>query len=192
MTRKKTIKDYSEQQLQHEMAARFADQHFRAGMTMSEMELAVWDACGMENPAALRALTALLDRMPLEKPTGKLCPKCGKRVAMKAKDRERSLRTMAGRVTLKRNYHHCEHCQAGFYPLDRLLELPDEGELSTEMEKRVLDFAVNDVFNQGCARWRSVRIRRPGPPSGGTQAHHGCRGSARRPDGWQLVAHPRR
>ncbi len=160
MTRKKTIKDFSEQDLQYEMAARFADQHYRAGMTMSQMELAIWDACGMENPAALRALSALLGRMPLEKPTGKLCPKCGKRVSVKAKDRERSLRTMAGRVTLRRNYHHCEHCQLGFYPLDLLLELPEEGELSTEMEKRVLDFAVNDVFNQGSARW-NVHYRQP-------------------------------
>ena len=118
MTRKKTLKDFTGDDLLHELAARFADQQYRAGMTMSQMELVVWEANGMENPAALRALNALLARMPLEAPTGKRCPKCNKRVAVKAKDRTRSLRTMAGALTLTRNYHYCEPCKHGFYPVD--------------------------------------------------------------------------
>lgn len=73
---------------------------------------------------------------------------------VKAKDRQRELRTMAGRVTLKRNYHYCETCQLGFYPLDRALELSEEGELTAEMEKRVLGFALNDVYGECAARWR--------------------------------------
>src|SRR5690606_25585372 len=85
---------------------------------------------------------------------GKACPRCGKRTPVKVKDRERTLRTMAGHVTLTRNYHHCETCGIGFYPLDRALDVPEEGELTREMEKRVLDFAVNDVFGQGAERWR--------------------------------------
>lgn len=160
MTRKKTLNDFSADDLQHELVARFADQHFRRGMTMSQMELLVWETHGMENPAALRALTALLSRMPLEAPTGKLCPKCGKRTPVKAKDRERNLRTMAGPITLKRNYHYCEACQLGFYPVDRALELPLEGELTSEMEKRVLDFALNDVYGDCADRWR-VHYRHP-------------------------------
>jgi len=160
MTRKKTLKDFTVQDLQHEIGARFADEHYRRGMTMSQMELAVWQTCGMESPAALSHLNALLDRMPLEKPTGKPCPKCGKRVPLKAKDRERTVRTMAGTVTLKRNYHYCEHCKLGFYPLDRTLDLPEEGELTYEMEKRVADFAVNDVYEQGAARW-NLHYREP-------------------------------
>ena len=154
MTRKKTLKDFTPEDLEHELTERFTDQHFRRGMTMSEMELLIWRACGMENPAALRALNSMLARLPLEAPTGKLCPKCGKRVPVKAKDRERELRTMAGRVTLKRNYHYCETCKLGFCPLDRALELPEEGELTAEMEKRVLDFALNDVYGECAARWR--------------------------------------
>lgn len=154
MTRKKTIGDYSEEQLFAAIAKRFAAQAYRPGMTMSEMELAVRKAHGAENPGALRALEALLARMPLEKPTAKLCPKCGKRTPVKAQDRERTLRTLAGRVTLTRNYHYCEHCQFGFYPLDRALDLPEEGELTREMEKRVLDFAINDVYGECAARWR--------------------------------------
>jgi hypothetical protein len=98
----------------------------------------------------VRALNALLARMPLEAPTGKRCPQCAmrpsihrackKRVSVKAKDRTRSLRTMAGALTLTRNCHSCEACQLGFYPLDRTLELPEEGELTAVMEKRVPRF----------------------------------------------------
>jgi hypothetical protein len=43
-------------------------------------------------------------------------------------------------------------CQHGFYPVDRLLDLPEEGELTSEMEKRVLDFAVNDDYGECEAR----------------------------------------
>lgn len=154
MTRKKTISDYSPEELQAEILRRWAVEHYRPGMTMSQMELLIWDTCGMENPAALRHLNALLARMPLEKPTAKLCPKCGKRVAVKAKDRPRALRTMAGTLTLKRNYHYCESCSLGFYPVDRALDLPEDGELTREMEKRVLDFAVNDVYGECAKRWR--------------------------------------
>jgi hypothetical protein len=154
MTRKKTIGDYSVEDMQAELLRRWADENFKPGMTMSQMELATKRAHGMENPSALLALQTLLGRLPTEKPTGKLCPKCGKRAPVKASDRERALRTMAGHITLKRNYHYCEQCQLGFYPLDRLLDLPEEGELTHEMEKRVLDFAVNDVYGECAARWR--------------------------------------
>ena len=44
--------------------------------------------------------------------------------------------------------------------MDRLLDLPEEGELTSEMEKRVLDFAVNDVYGECAARW-SLHYRQP-------------------------------
>jgi Uncharacterised protein family (UPF0236) len=154
MTRKKTLKDFTPEDLQRELVERFADQHFRRGMTMTQMEMLIWETHGMENASALRALSALLARMPLEAPTAKLCPKCSKRIAVKAKDRERSLRTMAGTVTLKRNYHYCDACELGFYPVDLTLQLPAEGELTAEMEKRVLDFAINDVYGECSSRWQ--------------------------------------
>ena len=160
MTARKTIVDYSPEELRSELLRRWAVEHYRREMTMSQMELLVWETCGMENPAALRHLGALLSRMPLEKPTGKLCPKCGKRAPVKAKDRERTLRTMAGSVALTRNYHYCERCSLGFCPLDLLLDLPDAGDLTHEMEKRVADFAVNDVYGQGAERW-NVHYREP-------------------------------
>ena len=74
MTRKKTIKDYSEEQLYAALAKRFAQETYRPGMTMSEMELAVRTAHGSENPTALRALEALLAAMPLETPTASSAP----------------------------------------------------------------------------------------------------------------------
>lgn len=152
MTRKKTLSDFSKEDLVHDLAYRLADEHFRRGMTMSEMELCIDDAFRGAN--ALAALRVFLSRMPIEAPTGKLCPTCGKRTPVKAKDRERTLRTLVGTVTLKRNYHYCDGCQLGWYPVDRALELPEEGELTAEMEKRALDFAINDVYGDCADRWR--------------------------------------
>ena len=54
---------------------------------------------------------------------------------MKARDRERTVRSLSGPITFKRNYHYCEECKYAFYPVDRLLNLPEEGELTSEMEK---------------------------------------------------------
>jgi hypothetical protein len=94
MARKRALKQFSEKELLGEIARRHADQHFREGMTMSEIELSV------------------------------------------------------------------EELKYGFYPVDRLLGLPEEGELTSEMEKRVLDFAVNDVYGECAARW-SLHYREP-------------------------------
>ena len=52
-------------------------------------------------------------------------------------------------MTFKRNYHDCERCKHGFYPVDRLLGVPEEGELTSEMEKRVLFVSRLD---NGCAQ----------------------------------------
>lgn len=153
MTPRKTLKDHSIDELEGELDARWAEEHFQPGMTMSQMELLVWRARGMENPAALRLIRALLSRVKREAVSGKPCPKCRARTPVKARDRERTIRTMAGPVTLKRNYHYCQKCQSGFYPLDQLLELPEDGELTAEMEKRVLDFAVTDVYGDAAERW---------------------------------------
>lgn len=147
--RKKGLKEYSEKELFEEIARRHADTHFREGMTMSEMELSVAGMHGHRDPS----IALMLSRMKPEKPTAKACPRCGKRIPVKARDRERTVKSLAGPVTFKRNYHYCEKCEYGFYPVDRLLMLPEEGELTSEMEKRVLDFAVNDVYGECAARW---------------------------------------
>jgi DNA-directed RNA polymerase subunit RPC12/RpoP len=157
MARKRALKQFSEKELLEEIARRHADKHFREGMTMSDMELSVEELkAGTGEPS----IALMLSRMKPEKPTAKACPKCGKRIAVKARDRERTVRSLAGLVTYKRNYHYCEACHYGFYPVDRLLGLPEEGELTSEMEKRVLDFAVNDVYGECAARW-SLHYRQP-------------------------------
>jgi Uncharacterised protein family (UPF0236) len=150
MARKRALKQFSKDELLQELARRVADEKFKDGMTMSDMELAAEE---LKGEAGEPSIAVMLSRMKPEKPTAKACPKCGKRVAVKAHDRERTVRSLSGEVTFKRNYHYCEACKHGFYPVDRLLDLPEQGELTTEMEKRVLDFAVNDVYGECEQRW---------------------------------------
>jgi hypothetical protein len=157
MARKRALKQYTKQELLEEIARRHADEKFREGMTMSDIELAAEE---LKGAAGEPSVALMLSRMKPEKPTAKACPKCGRRVAVKARDRERTVRSLSGPVTFKRNYHYCEKCQYGFYPVDRRLGLPEEGELTSEMEKRVLDFAVNDVYGECAARW-SLHYREP-------------------------------
>lgn len=150
MARKKALSEATEAELVKELARRHAEKAFREGMTMSEIELSIEALVhGHREPS----IALMLSRMKPEKPTAKACPRCGKRTPVKARDRERTVRSLAGLVTFKRNYHYCESCNAGFYPLDRMLDLPEEGELSAEMERRVLDFALNDVYGECAARW---------------------------------------
>ena len=70
------------------------------------------------------------------------------------------VKSLSGPVTFKRNYHYCEKCQHGFYPVDLRLGLPEEGELTSELEKGVLDFAVNDVYGECAERW-ALHYREP-------------------------------
>ncbi len=150
MARKKALTELSDAELLKELARRHAQKLYREGMTMTEMELAVEAMVGSHREPSIRLM---LSRMKPEKPTAKACPTCGKRTAVKAKGRERTVRSLSGPVTFKRNYHYCESCKTGFYPVDRMLDLPEEGELTAEMEKRVLDFALNDVYGECAARW---------------------------------------
>lgn len=151
MARKKGLRSYSKDELLQELAQRLADEKFHDGMTMEEMELAAEE---LKGEAGTPSVALMLSRMKPEKPTGKACPKCGKRVPVKARDRERTVQSLSGPVTFKRNYHYCEGCKYGFHPVDRLLMLPEDGELTSTLEKRVLDFAVNDVYGECAARWR--------------------------------------
>jgi hypothetical protein len=43
------------------------------------------------------------------------CPTCGRRTPMKDY-RDKQVITEAGEVTLKRAYHYCKVCGAGFFP----------------------------------------------------------------------------
>ncbi len=150
MGRKKGLTDYSDQQLFEELARRRADQKFHDGMSMSDIEAA---AEKLKSEAGGPSVAAMLAKMKPEKATPKACPKCRKKVPVRALERERTVTSLSGPVTFRRNYHYCERCEHGFYPRDLALGLPEQGELTAEMEKRVLDFAVNDVYGECVARW---------------------------------------
>jgi hypothetical protein len=97
-------------------------------------------------------LAAAIAALPPEDGKPKACPKCKRLVPVKAKARPRTILTVAGELRLTRNYHHCT-CGTGFYPRDAELNLPEEGEVSTAMERRILDFGVNDTFESVAERW---------------------------------------
>ena len=68
MTRKKGLRAFSQQELLEELARRHADELYRDGMTMTDMELAVEKLKGESGDPGLEAM---LRRMKPEKPTGK-------------------------------------------------------------------------------------------------------------------------
>src|SRR5438105_2674753 len=82
-------------------------------------------------------LAAVIDVLPRESSTPKPCPKCGEAVPVKARNRVRHIMTTAGELRLSRNYHFCRKCHLGFYPRDLELKLPEEGDVSDAMEKRI-------------------------------------------------------
>lgn len=98
-------------------------------------------------------LAAAIAALPPEDDKPKACPKCKQLVPVKAKNRVRHILTTAGELRLSRNYHHCSNCGLGFSPRDAELNLPEEGEVSAAMERRILDFGVNDTFESVAERW---------------------------------------
>ena len=140
----------AQQEVIEELARRKAEELPEA-MTMSQMEQA---AEAIKHQSGPPAILAMLSRMRPEKPTAKACPRCGKRAKVKARDRERTVQSLSGPVTFKRNYHYCEDCRHGFYPVDYLLGLPADGDMTAELERRILDFGVNDTFAEAADRWQ--------------------------------------
>jgi len=119
--------------------------------TLRAMEVAVEQT---QNALARTSLESLLQAKSAQEDNApKPCPKCGKLVRVRARGRTRTLRAVAGEVSYRRNYHHCRDCGSGFYPLDDTLDLPVGGDLTREMERRLLDFAVNDPFEEAAQRW---------------------------------------
>jgi hypothetical protein len=118
--------------------------------TLSDMEEAVGRAA---SEAAERAVKDLIAEHGSEDGTPKPCPQCSNATGVHTKDVSRTLTSLHGSHTLVRNYHFCRRCAVGFYPRDAELGLPVDGALSLEMERRVLDFAVNGPYEECAARW---------------------------------------
>lgn len=98
-------------------------------------------------------LRARIDALPPEDAQPKKCPRCGRDVPVRTRMKRRTLRTLSGKLTLVRNYHYCGKCRRGFYPRDIELGLPQKGRVSPELERRILDFAINDPFEHAAERW---------------------------------------
>jgi hypothetical protein len=143
----KTLSDCTVEELAEELARR---QGKEAPRTLSEMEI---EAESLKKVVGAASLEARLAQLGPEDRKPKACPHCGKRVRVKAVERKRTVLTLSGEHQLLRNYHYCETCQHGFYPRDAWLDLPEEGDLSHELEQRVLDFGVTDPFVTGAGRF---------------------------------------
>jgi hypothetical protein len=98
-------------------------------------------------------LLAVIEALPPETTTAKPCPKCGAATPVKVRNRLRHILTTAGQLRMTRNYHYCQTCRRGFYPRDIELKLPEEGAVSDSMERRILDFGINDTFESAAERW---------------------------------------
>lgn len=148
-TSKADLSSRSTQELLEELARRRAAE--APAEDMSAMELA------LEAEAEALKRTSLAQRLERrsneEDDSAKQCPRCGELVAVKVKKRPRQVRTLSGQQVFRRNYHYCKACQAGFYPLDEALGLPEGGEVTKEVERRILDFGVNDTFSEAAERW---------------------------------------
>ncbi|MHB8879122.1 MAG: hypothetical protein ACYC8T_35940 [Myxococcaceae bacterium] len=106
-------------------------------------------------------LAAVIAALPPEDDLPKPCPKCRQLVPVKAKNRLRHILTIAGELRLTRNYHHCGHCNHGFYPRDAELKLPEGGEVSDAMERRILDFGITTDGSMLLTReegWKEAKV----------------------------------
>ncbi|HYO51887.1 ISKra4 family transposase [Archangium sp.] len=152
-TSKADLSSLSTQELLEEFAAELARRGAAEAPAedMSTMELALEaQAEALKSASLARRLER---RSGEEDDNPKQCPRCGEQVPVKVKKRPRQVRTLSGLQVLRRNYHYCKDCQAGFYPLDAALGMPEGGEVTQEVERRILDFGVSDTFNEAAQRW---------------------------------------
>jgi len=117
---------------------------------LSEMEL---EAETQKQALGQRLMDEKLSLLRPEDGKPKACPRCGRRSKRRATNIERRFRSLSGEHTLKRDYYYCDGCSAGFYPRDLLLGLPERGDVSVELERRMADFAVTDTFEVASERW---------------------------------------
>ena len=142
-----------------DLIAELGRRRMKEGSSLEDFEIA---AEGTAEALGEAVLAQTVAAFPPEDGTPKPCPRCGKPVPVKARNRTRHLLTLAGELRLSRNYHYCGTCKHGFYPRDLELKLPEEGEVSEAMERRILDFGVNASFEEAAQRWA---IHYPAPIS---------------------------
>lgn len=141
----------SDAELIKELAGELARR--RAAQGDSSLDTIETMAEGMAHVVGEELQAEAIAALPPEDGKPRPCPRCGKPVPVKTKNRVRSFLTTAGELRLLRNYHYCRPCRHGFYPRDAELKLPEEGEVSDAMERRILDFGVTSSFEEGAQRW---------------------------------------
>src|SRR5690606_28163801 len=70
-----------------------------------------------------------------------------------AKKERRKVRSTTGVHEFLRNRHFCDHCSEGFFPLDIELGLPEEGEVTSKLERQILDLGLHGAFEHAAERW---------------------------------------
>lgn len=122
-----------------------------AAADMTAMEMA---AEGLKTNVGEEVMRRVLtERCALEDGKPTRCPKCGGRARVEVKKQDRTLRTLSGQQAYRRNYYRCSGCKHGFAPIDDELGIPADGTVTVEVEKRIADFGVNDVFEDAAKRF---------------------------------------
>lgn len=145
MTEKKSRKDSIETLM------RLAEEGIEQSSRMTSWER------GLEEEARQRGQSEMdkrLEELVPEDGKPKACPKCGKKSRVRRHAVKRTFQSLWGTHTIHRDYHYCEKCAEGFFPRDEFLGLPKEGPLTEELEARVADFAVNEVYESAAERWK--------------------------------------
>jgi Uncharacterised protein family (UPF0236) len=150
---KKIINDashLSDEALLSELAKRKAKK-MASFKTLTEIELALEKEKAVLGEDSM--IEVLLQRCRDENAKPKTCPKCGQKAYVEKKKAPRRLQTLSGMQTYLRHYFRCKKCQHGFAPVDDELQIPIDGQVSLEVEKRIADFGVNDVFTEAASRF---------------------------------------
>ncbi|MGH7865890.1 MAG: ISKra4 family transposase [Candidatus Binataceae bacterium] len=101
----------------------------------------------------LRTMQRLFDdAVQAETRAAKTCPACRQPVRVSRRGVPRTVETIDGSAILRRNYHHCERCKLGFYPLDAQFDLPMDGSTSALMTRFILDFGLHATFEDAAER----------------------------------------
>lgn len=120
-------------------------------MSMTSMELAAEE---VKRELGESVLGRLLDEKCAGedgKPTR--CPRCGNKAYVEVKKQSRTIRTLSGEHTYRRHWFRCKSCSHGFSPVDDELGIPPNGEVTLEVERRIADFGVSDVFEEAAERF---------------------------------------
>lgn len=143
-------KPKSKRQVSIEELARLAEEGVNRVSPMSQMERSIE---ALKRKMGQEEMDKRLLELEPQNDRAKPCPLCGKSTRVRARHVTRTFQSMSGTHTIRRHYHYCEVCRAGFYPLDDFLGLPKDGALSEDLEMRVADFALNDAYDMAEQRW---------------------------------------